>query len=304
MAMRIILTGAGGLIGSAVHRALAGENEVRTAGRSTSADMRVDLSDPDSVRRVDFTRADALIHCAGVTDEEFSDPGRAFLKATLGMSALVERAKAAKVSKFVYISSAHVYGPLIGTLNELSPVNPLHDYAIAHYASEQILRRATGPGFAGAVLRPCAVFGIPLSLESFNRWSLIPFAFPRGAVRDSVIALASSGLQVRNFVGNEDVAQTVADWLTEPSSRPFTAINPVGKESMSVFAFANLCAQIGLEITGRDCAVTRPEGGNVAPPPFQYSTVDERYVGSANLRDCIRQLTAALNLLDERKKGA
>lgn len=80
--MKILLIGASGVIGSAIHKALAEEHEVITATRS-SGDIKVDLSDMASIR--DMYRAvspiDAVICAAGaasmgplaeMSDEAFS----------------------------------------------------------------------------------------------------------------------------------------------------------------------------------------------------------------------------------------
>lgn len=64
--MRILLVGAGGVIGSAVRAALAGCHEVVGASRA-GGDLRVDIADPASVRDL-FERAgpfDALVCTAG-----------------------------------------------------------------------------------------------------------------------------------------------------------------------------------------------------------------------------------------------
>src|ERR1700691_4763641 len=103
----IALTGGFGLIGSAVRDRLRASHEVRTIGIHRSADLIVDLSEPDSIAALDLSGCAALVHCAGVVDEDFTNAGRAFRQATQGMAALVARAKACGVSRFAYISSAH-----------------------------------------------------------------------------------------------------------------------------------------------------------------------------------------------------
>lgn len=292
--MTIALVGASGLIGSAVRSRLARSQPVRTIGRHVGADMVADLARPDTVASLSLEGCSALIHCAGIVDEDFADPERAFRQATLGMSALVARAKSAGINRFLYVSSAHVYGRFVGSIEESSPPNPLHDYAIAHYASEQILRRATDEGFRGAVVRPCAVFGIPPDVERFRRWTLIPFGFPISAVGEGTIALASRGLQRRNFVGTEDIAAAVSIWLDDVDALSFSVINPIGNQTMTVLEFAQLCARAALSVTGRECAVTRPEGLDPAPDSFDYRSLDSRFYGSAPLEETILHLTRLL----------
>ncbi len=292
--MTAALTGATGLIGAAVLRHLSSMGPVQTIGRRAGNDLIADLADPGSVEKLDLAGCDTLVHCAGIVDEDFSDPEKAFRQATLGMAALVSRAKSQGVRRFAYISSAHVYGRFTGTISEASPPNPLHDYAIAHFASEQILQRATGTSFRAAVIRPCAVFGIPPDLGMFRRWTLIPFDFPRCAIQDGVIKLASRGTQRRNFVGTEDIAGVVATWLADGDIAPFTPINPIGGESMTVLAFAERCAEIAERVTGRSCRITRPDTADPQPDLFDYTTCDRRNIRSADLNATVELLMRLL----------
>ena len=302
--MRIAVSGTTGLIGSAVAARLAKGNEIVCIGRHAGADRIVDFSNPNSVEALDLSGVAALIHCAGIVDEDFrADPAVAFRQATLGAEALVRRAVAGGVSRIAYISSAHVYGPMRAMPDESSPVNPLSNYAIAHFASEQILRRSASAFIKAAVFRPNAVFGIPPSLAGFRRWALIPFAFPRAALEHSAIVLKSNGLQWRNFVAAADVAEVVARWLAREDLMGFSPFNPVGAHSMSVLAFAQLCAQVAEELTGRPCAVRHAGGGK--SEAFDYRTLHQFCHGTANLRSTIRSLLqalqkeAAMNTVDE-----
>jgi UDP-glucose 4-epimerase len=293
--MRIAITGSSGLIGSAVRRRLAVKHSMVTVGRSEGADQRADFADPASVDGVDLGGCDALVHCAGIVDEDFADPGKAFRQATLGMNALVRRAKAAGVPRIVYVSSVHIYGPLTGNIDENSPPNPLHDYAIAHFASEQTLRRATNPGLLGLAVRPCAVFGIPPDFARFRRWGLTPFGFPKAAVEKGEIVLASYGRQRRNFVGTEDVASAIDRWLEqERPAAEFMAVNPIGNQTMSIFDFAQLCGRIAEKITGRPCRVTRPESPETHAETFEYTSIHDFARGEMDLAATIELLSRML----------
>ena len=288
------LTGASGLIGSAVFARLSQSHRIVAIGRRDDSELRADLSDPASVAQLNLHGADTLVHCAGVVDEDFADTTRAFRQATQGMAVLVARASACGVSRALYISSAHIYGPFVGTISEQNPPNPLSDYAIAHFASEQILRRASGPDLRAMILRPCAVFGIPPDLAAFRRWNLIPFSFPRSLVETGRIELKSSGAPRRNFVGASDIADGVARWLaTSDEGPPCRVVNPVGKESMSVWEFAQLCARGYEAQTGKKAVLSRPVT-SVAADDFEYVSCDSRYAGSSDLGETIGSL---MNLL-------
>lgn len=292
--MRILLTGAGGLIGSAVRRRLEQEHKVFSLGRRASSDLRADLSDPEAVSALDLPPIDALVHCAGVVDEDFRDsPEKAMHMAMFGADALVRKAVAAGASHLLYVSSAHIYGPMQGHVDETSPCNPVSNYAIAHFATEQVFRRQVGDSVAAAALRPCAVFGDLEDPSTFRRWSLIPFSFPRDAIRDHRIVIRSSGEQRRNFVGTADVAECAARWLQSGSSG-WLGINPLGSLTATVLEFAKICAELSEAISGQPCEVTRvPPDGPTPGSDFDYDSLSPFARGSQDIRATIHTLMNA-----------
>jgi UDP-glucose 4-epimerase len=277
---QILLTGSTGLIGATLYKQLATRHQIARLGRRTECEIQADLSKPDSLGRIDLRGFSTIVHCAGVTDEDFtSDPAAAFIQSTVALATLMKRAVGDHVSEIIYFSTSHVYGPQEGLISEDSCTNPLSDYAIAHYAAEQILRRYSSRNIRVLTLRPNAVFGMPLSMETFDRWNLIPYSFPLEAVYRQKIVLRSSGAQRRNFVGTEDLACGVMDYLASPQSHTnqqlcqrenYAAVNPIGRETLSVYDFALRCAAIYDEMTGKPCVVERPETAGLEAPDFEY----------------------------------
>lgn len=292
--MRAAVTGSSGLIGAAVVSRLTQDGTVVTIGRQPENDLKADLADTDQIARLDLSGCDLLVHAAGVVDEDFrEDPTRAFRQATAGASALFEAAAASGVPRVAYISSAHVYGPLQGILDEASPADPRSDYAIAHFATEQCLKRLGASFSATAAFRPCAVYGQPQVLSRFRRWGLVPFAFPRQAVSDGVIRLMSSGEQMRNFVAATDIADAIAGWASGGPTG-WSVCNPVGVSDMTVWEFARLCADVAQDRTGRPVEVCRPEGPHEAAQRLQYRTRTAYGQGGARIRDVMGELTRRL----------
>jgi UDP-glucose 4-epimerase len=275
--------GAHGLLGSAIARHL----NALALGRRAPADRIVDLAS----LKFDLSGIDALIHAAGVIDEDFSDPLRALRHAIDGTNTLVATARADGVKRLCYISSAHIYGVLRGQIDETSPPDPRSDYAIAHFVTEQILRRAASDDFRVLIFRPCAVFGLPP--ENFRRWSLVPFDFPRQAVEKGRIELRSHGLQRRNFIGAGDVARVIEAWLTRDVPA-FERINPIGKRTGTILAFARTCAREYEALTGRPCPVIAPAADHVAPDDFVYATTQDQPAPADDLAVTMRALIASL----------
>lgn len=270
---QILLTGATGLIGAEVYRKFSESFEVVRLGRRPECEIQADLSQPETFESLDFDGCETIIHCAGVTDEELKyEPTKGVIKSTLGMNALIQAGIKSNVKNFFYISTSHVYGEQVGLIKEKSNVNPLSDYSIAHYSSEQILRRNAQKIGNCRVLRPNAVFGVPALMDNFSRWSLIPFSFPLEAVYNKKIVLQSSGEQYRNFVGIEDIANCIENLFSTPSKETFEIVNPVGKETISVYQFAQKTAEIYRRLTGEICLIERPLPTSELKEDFVYQT--------------------------------
>jgi UDP-glucose 4-epimerase len=292
--MRVGLTGASGLIGSAIAAKLASEgHEILRIGRRDD-DVFLDLAAPLPLARDSLAGLGALIHAAGITEEDFANRERAFGKAIHGTSALLTAAQAAGIGRLAYISSAHVYGPLEGRIDETRPPNPISDYAICHFVTEQLFRRASLQSLAGVLLlRPCAVYGLPPSLDRFMRWSLIPFDFPRQAITRRIV-LKTDGTQRRNFVAAEGLGDLAVQWLNKPATGLAIA-NATGRDEMTVYEFARLCAKVYEEESGFTCEVERPHTpGLQHGQPFEYRSGYCNPLAEPGPQDHVRSLIRVL----------
>lgn len=263
--MKIALSGATGLIGAALAARLSRSHTVSCVGRTPGADLHVDFQKPEGLAALDLDGFGAFVHCAGVTDTDFAeDRVAAYIQSTSAVAELVERAKTARVKRFVYVSTAHIYGPFVGRIDENSVPHPIGDYAIAHYAAEQIVRREASANFSTLILRPCAVFGLPLRMDRFDRWSLIPYSFPLEAVTKQSITLRSRGDQRRNFIATIDIAEAIVRFIEAPSvdSR---VMNPIGPDLISVWDFAQECARAYKCVTNEVCSIVRPAESDPDP---------------------------------------
>jgi UDP-glucose 4-epimerase len=269
---KVGVTGAKGLIGSAVAAELAARGHAVIAlGRGADNAVALDLTDLELPA---FPPIDALIHCAGVTDEEVkADSAAALTRAASGTERLIGAAASAGARRMVYVSSAHVYGTLSGHIDETMPANPLSDYALAHFLAEQMFRRnAAKLGFAARILRPCAVFGPLAEPQRFRRWSLIPFSFPRAIAESGLIRILGTGRDRRNFVGTDVVAALAADFI-EMQIGGVTLLNPVGTTDLTVGEFAEICARLGGDLLGRNCRVEIAGTGDAGGAPLEYRSV-------------------------------
>lgn len=293
--MRVAITGSTGLIGAAVAaRLIERGHELVRIGRGATCDVRIDLATGEKLPDGALDGCGALVHAAGVTDEDFADPARAAVKAEAGARSLLDAARQSGVERWAYFSSAHVYGPLQGRIDESHALDPRSAYARAHVATERQFTGASTP--AVLIARPCAVYGMPPSLARFARWSLIPFDFPRQALTGRIV-LKSAGTQRRNFVPAEGLGVLVERWL-EASAPGVTLANAPGRDEWAVFDFAALCARIAHEELGRECAVERPDAAGEDGPPLEYRSRSDAGLPGPSLQDHARALIRALSKKD------
>jgi nucleoside-diphosphate-sugar epimerase len=166
----VLVTGASGLLGGAVARALVARGErVRTLQRRPSGvdgaqDVAGSLTDPDAVARA-VAGVDGVVHLAARVS--LAGPPAEFDAVNVGgTSLLLDAAERAGVRRFVQVSSpsvAHAGSSLIGV--GAGPADPAHargDYARTKAAAELLaLDRDGGAsgGMAVVAVRPHLVWG-------------------------------------------------------------------------------------------------------------------------------------------------
>jgi nucleoside-diphosphate-sugar epimerase len=169
----VVITGAGGLIGAAVTRALV---ECQAAVRALLGPSSADVaSPPDSIQGVygevdnpglmtDLVRqADVVIHLAGPPSVagSFTAPVEYARVHTMGTVTLLEACRQHGVSRFLYISSAEVYGqPAVNPVPEDHPLCPRSPYGAAKVSGEAFVQAFTrASAMEAVILRPFSIFG-------------------------------------------------------------------------------------------------------------------------------------------------
>lgn len=274
--MRVFVTGAAGFLGSAIaqHLAAAG-HEVTAAIRPSRLQQGLavpgcqmaawdTLHPPESLMP-----CDAVVHCATSNDILSRDFGAGIDLSVKGTHHLLQRAKAAGVTRFIFLSTIQVHGTeLQGTITEDSPIVCETPYALNHYQGEETCRMFTHswPEAEITLLRPSNVFGVP-SLPTVNRSTLVPMCFVKQAMEEGRVTLRSSGRQTRNFVSTTEVAQTCQRLLVQtpiPGVRPVLAVSDW---HYSIVDVAHLTASIHEEVFDRPLPVevlsNSPETGNL-----------------------------------------
>ena len=212
--MRVLVTGGHGYIGGRLIQALARDRNfaVTAAGRSEAPQAAgvhaasVDWESKGSIEQI-CRNQDAIVHLAAMNEADCErDPEGALRFNGFGTLNLLRTAEAAGVRRFIYLSTAKVFGANpAGTIDEVAAPRPTNHYGISHRVAEDYVLAEGGKGnIEGVVLRLSNAVGAP-ARPGVNAWMLIANDFCRQAVTTGRIVLRSSGMAWRNFTAMADV---------------------------------------------------------------------------------------------------
>lgn len=152
--MKILITGGAGYIGSHVVKALAplGHELIIYDNLSTGNPLAIthgklvigDLGHKEKIESIFRNEAiDAVFHFAGsiVVPESVENPVKYYQNNTLNSHTLLSLCREYKVNKFIFSSTAAVYGmPDDGVCSEDSPTTPINPYGYSKLMTEQMLK--------------------------------------------------------------------------------------------------------------------------------------------------------------------
>lgn len=275
----ILITGGLGYVGGRVaqHLSAVPDLRLRLTSRKPPAQVPTWLV-RGSVLAWDSTQdaaamlkgVDTVVHFAALNEiDSTRDPVKALEVNGNDTVRLLLAAQQAGVRRFVYFSTAHVYGaPLAGHIDERTLPRPVHPYAITHKVAEDFVLAAHDQRkIEGVVFRLSNGFGVPINPE-VNRWTLIANDLCRQAVITGKLVLKSSGLQRRDFVTLSDVARCVEHIIAAPASSLHDGLFNLGGDCvLSMFDLATLVARRCEAVLGFLPSIERPEPvpGETAP---------------------------------------
>jgi UDP-glucose 4-epimerase len=216
--MKIVISGGLGYVGGRLSKYFAEQgHEVISLSRQAGNFSEVNfpsgiiVAHPDVVLADNslIRRADVFIHLAAMNEHDcIRYPEKAIDVNITGTLRWLNAAHQTGIPKFVYFSTAHVYGkPLEGYFDESSLTRSVHPYAITHKCAEDyVLAYSIDMGMSNLVIRLTNAFGGP-AFPTADRWTLLVNDLCRSAVKNQKMVLHSDGLQLRDFVALEDVCR-------------------------------------------------------------------------------------------------
>ncbi len=254
----IFLTGATGLIGSAIAEILfflnqkksagiriflAGRSEERMRARFPFGGYRFVAYDATQ-GQIELDEADFMIHAASPADpvSYTKEPVETMMANIRGIQSLLEWAKG-KRTRVLYISSSEVYGRKSGNqpyretdYGFVDELNPRACYPMAKRAVETLCasyRKEYGADFV--IARPGHIYG-PEMTETDSRASA---QFARNAAAGQDIVMKSAGSQLRSYCYSLDCASAILTILIEgKSGEAYNISNPASVVSIREIAEA------------------------------------------------------------------
>lgn len=289
--MNILVTGGAGYIGSGL---LAGLGEefpeatITSLDNLTTGDYRyVDhlkrdrhyrLLAGDIRRKSDVQKAmdqdtSMIVHLAAMSGIESckNEPMNAISTNIYGTHLLLEEAVEHNVERFIFASSAAVYGtPQQQPISETHLLKPINLYGVTKGSAEQLLNAThINQGLTITILRLSNVYG----LGACTSWKTVIPKFVWQAVNDKPLTIRADGNQQRDFVHIRDIIHAVNRCLKAPRQAIAGETFNIGGETLSVNQIAEIVVRESRQRLNKETLkVFTPLGvGEVYTSQFQYS---------------------------------
>ncbi|CAM8386480.1 WcaG Nucleoside-diphosphate-sugar epimerases [Candidatus Methylopumilus planktonicus] len=218
---KILITGVDGFIGGYLHSHLQSRDYyliclVKTYSPNLAQYTNYkckfvigNIEDNTFINSIDF-EIDYIIHFAGKNDigESFSNPYSTINTNTFGTLNLIELARAKNVKKFIYISSANVYGkPHYIPVDESHPIQLNSPYSLSKLLSENILKYYYNHyDVKFVILRLFNVFG-----KNQNSRTVITDLLKKLSIPNVEKIILKSPNNERDFIFIDDVCEIITE---------------------------------------------------------------------------------------------
>jgi nucleoside-diphosphate-sugar epimerase len=240
--LKVLVTGASGFVARHVVEYLSGHGHEVIPTDVTGGTNQGSITDKNFVfevlSRIEF---DAVVHLAGIADlkKTIENPHAAFEVNSYGTLNVLELASRKNVKRFVYASSANVYGvPKSNPVTEQAPFDPRVPYDYSKVAGEAfVMGYHKSKGLPVAITRSWLLFG---EYDAPNR--AVPI-FVRSCLENQPIKLFNSGRDTTAPTHAANYGKLVASLLEEPEAVG-QAFNFGGERVLTIRELAELVKKL------------------------------------------------------------
>lgn len=247
---RVLVTGAGGFVGSALLARLCQDGipatGVMRAGRLADQCVRGPALEADATWAPLLAGHEVVVHAAArvhVMDDSATDPLAAFRAVNVeGTLSLARQAAAGGVRRFIFISSVKVHGEATAAGHAFAAddrLAPEDAYAISKAEAEAgLMKVAAQTGMAVVIIRPPLVYGpgVKANFRSMMRWLEHGVPLPFGAIEHNR----------RSFVALDNLVDLVALCLGHPGAANHAFLVSDGEDLSTAELLRRLAAAMGV----------------------------------------------------------
>jgi nucleoside-diphosphate-sugar epimerase len=298
--MKILITGGGGYIGSALLLRLQKEHDIASLDHGRHYDklsgmvnervslVRGDILDRELVSRL-MKGMDAVIHLAGGGGNAacMKDPARAVMTNIYGTHLLLSEAKKSRVKRFIFSSSYAVYpASKAGPFREDLEPEPGELYDALKASSEHEIRDS---GVDYVIMRPTNVYGYGtgLGLEHGG----VVNKFVDSAKKSSSITIYGTGKQRIDIIHIDDLCRAVSAIARDGSIRN-EHFNIGSGKGRPVEEIAEMCSDAFKKLLNKNIEITRKPSGSFPERWVSIDNIKSRTGWKPDIRpeDGIREL--------------
>ena len=272
MSATVLLVGGFGNLGGriAAHLSQFQNHQIVLASRKKQAaplwakdaqTIQLDVTDPTTFTNIPKS-VNCIVQLAATNDvDSAQNPELARTVTAEGTASLLNAAIHNGIERFVYFSTAHVYGaPLQGMFTESSTTHAVHPYATTHLEAESAVATAHERGdIQGIRVRLSNGFGRPMAYEAAD-WRTLTSDLCRQAVVEKRMEMRTDGLQERNFITKTDIARAVQHLIALPTSLTRDGLfNLGGSQSQTLLAMATTIQERAQSKYSTEIPLHRPE---------------------------------------------
>jgi UDP-glucose 4-epimerase len=166
-----------------------------------------------------------------------------------GTHLLLEEAVKRDIERFIFVSSAAVYGiPQQPLITEEHPLKPINLYGVTKLSAEKLVNAChANSGLTTTILRFSNVYGV----SAYTWWKTVVPRFVWQATSDQPLTIRADGKQQRNFVHVQDIIDAFIQCSKAPKHAVAGETFNLGGEALSVNQIADIVIQKSQQKLGK-----------------------------------------------------